>query len=227
LPSLDEISTSNKEARKKQAKKISDIINTRAFGTVEDPGTYKVPFDSKSGKVAEVKFDDSRAKTLEAELSKILPNIITKEESRKSEWIWCIAAISSILEKLGQKQDFTDVQIVDLQIEIDIWAARWMVLCGKEGMTNYTHLLCGGHVTYYLSYFHNLYHYLNQGWEYLNSRIKYVYHHRTNRGGSEGTHGAKSSKTKQLGRWIQRVLWWMTKETLTRNKVTIYGSVVV
>jgi hypothetical protein len=182
--SLDEVSTSNKEARKIQAKKISDIINTSAFDTVEEPGTHKVPFDSKTGKVVEVEFDDYRAKTLEAELPKILQKIKRMEEYQKSEWIWC-AAISSILETLGQKQLFTNAQIVDLQLEIDIRAARWVALCGKEGMTNYTHLLCDGHVTYYLSFFHNRYPDLNQGWEYLNSRIKYVYHHRTNRGGSE------------------------------------------
>jgi hypothetical protein len=82
--------------------------------------------------VAEVNFDDSRAKTLEAELSKILPKIITNEESLKSEWIWCISDISSILETLGQTQDFTDAQIVDLQLEIDIWAARGWHFVGRR-----------------------------------------------------------------------------------------------
>jgi hypothetical protein len=32
---------------------------------------------------------------------------------------------------------------------------------------------------------------------------------------------------KQLGWWMQRVLWWITKETSTRDKVTIYGNAVV
>jgi hypothetical protein len=32
---------------------------------------------------------------------------------------------------------------------------------------------------------------------------------------------------KQLGRWMQRVLWWMTKETSTINKATIYDNLVV
>jgi hypothetical protein len=71
-------------------RKIIDINNKSAFGTVDDPITYKVPFDSKTGTVADLKFDDSRANTLEEELSKILPILITKEESQKSqksEWI--------------------------------------------------------------------------------------------------------------------------------------------
>jgi hypothetical protein len=35
-----------------------------AYGTPEDPGNYQILFDSKTGKIAEVKFDDSRAKLL-------------------------------------------------------------------------------------------------------------------------------------------------------------------
>jgi hypothetical protein len=60
--SLDEVSRTNKNARKRQAGKISGIINVSAFGRPGDPGTYKVPFDPKTGKVREVKFDDSHAK---------------------------------------------------------------------------------------------------------------------------------------------------------------------
>jgi hypothetical protein len=82
--------------------------------------------------VAEVKFDDSRAKILEAEFSKILPKIITKEESQKSEWIWCISAIPSTLETLGQKQYFTDAQIVELQLEIYIWEHDGWYFMGRR-----------------------------------------------------------------------------------------------
>jgi hypothetical protein len=123
---------------------------------------------------------------------------------------------------LGQTQDFTDSDIDRLQVDIDAWNARWVALCGREGLTNYTHLLNSSHVTYYLRRFRNLYRYSNQGWEYQNSQMKYVYLHRTNRGGSEGTHGERSSKIKHLGRWMLRVLWWMTKELTTRSRVTIY-----
>jgi hypothetical protein len=224
--SLDEISTSNKAARKRQAKKISEYINTIAYGTPEDPGNYQVPFDSKTGKIAEVKFDDSRAKLLELHLPKIL-EVILMNEPNKTEWMWCQEKISAIMMTLGQKQDFTDSDIDHLQVDIDAWNARWVALCGREGLTNYTHLLSSSHVTYYLRRFRNLYRYSNQGWEYQNSQMKYVYLHRTNRGGSEGTHGGRSSKMKHLGRWMLRVLWWMTKEKTTRGRVTIYGHELV
>jgi hypothetical protein len=49
--SLDDIYTSNKAARKQQAKKISDYINTMAYVIPDDPGNYQVPFDSKTEKM--------------------------------------------------------------------------------------------------------------------------------------------------------------------------------
>jgi hypothetical protein len=140
-----------------------------------------------------------------------------------AEWIWCQEKISAIMLTLGQKQDFTDSEIDRLQLDIDAWIAIWVALCGREGLTNYTHLLNRSHVTYYLRRLRNRYIYSNQGREYTNYQIKYVYLHLTNRGCSEGTHGGRSSKMKHLGRWMLRVLWWMTKEKMTMIKVTIYG----
>jgi hypothetical protein len=148
-------------------------------------------------------------------------------DPNKTEWIQCHEKISAIMMTLVQTQDFTDSDIDHLQVDIDAWNARWVALCGREGLTNYTHLLSSSNVTYYLRRFINLYRYSNQGWEYQNSKMKSVYLHRTNRGGSEGTHGDRSSKMKDLGRWMLRVLWWMTKATTTRSRVTIYGHELV
>jgi hypothetical protein len=87
--SLDEVSTSIKAARKRQAITIAGFINTMAYGyeDEEDPGNYKVPYDPKTGKIAEVKFDDSGAKLLELHLPKFLPEIMSQEPN-KSEWLW-------------------------------------------------------------------------------------------------------------------------------------------
>jgi hypothetical protein len=62
--SLYEVSTTNKDARKIQAVKIAVIINVSAFGKPGDPGTYKVLYDPRAGKVGEINFDDSRANNL-------------------------------------------------------------------------------------------------------------------------------------------------------------------
>jgi hypothetical protein len=70
---LDEVSTTNKNARKGQIVKIAHILNTIAYGTPTDHGTYRVPYDPKTGFIGEVKFDYSQANGLKEELNEILP----------------------------------------------------------------------------------------------------------------------------------------------------------
>jgi hypothetical protein len=130
--SLDEVSTINKTARKRQARKIAGFMNTMAYGDEEDPGNYKVPYHPKTGKIAEVKFDDSRLKQLELNLPKIFPKILSKEPNNP-EWIWFQEKISDIMTTLGQKRDFTDAQISQLQIDIDVWNLRWWHYEGEKG----------------------------------------------------------------------------------------------
>jgi hypothetical protein len=84
--SLDEVSTTNKAARKRQCKNIAQYINTLAYGNDDDPENYKVPYDTKTGKIAEVKFDDSRPKQLELHLKKKIPKIITGV-AKQSSWL--------------------------------------------------------------------------------------------------------------------------------------------
>jgi hypothetical protein len=153
------------------------------YSTANYPEIYKVHYDTKSGKAAEVKIDDSRAKQLELHLlKKNVPKSITGE-TNKPNWLEYQSKISAIIETLGQKQEFTNEQINKLKLDIDDWNAKWVELCGREWLTNYTHLLKSSHMTYYLNRFRNLYRYYNQGWEYQNSQMNYVYLHCTNRGG--------------------------------------------
>jgi hypothetical protein len=48
----------NKAARLRHTQKMSKWLNERAFGTIDDPGTYSVPMDEKIGELGKVKFND-------------------------------------------------------------------------------------------------------------------------------------------------------------------------
>jgi hypothetical protein len=133
--SLDEVSTTNKNARKRQIVKIAHIINTISYGTPTDHGAYRVPYDPKTGLIGEVKFDDSRAKDLEEELNKILALLITQGPN-KTAWSSCTSQISTIINILSKKLDFTDDEIDNFERRIDDWAVDWIAFCGREVMTN-------------------------------------------------------------------------------------------
>jgi hypothetical protein len=76
---------------------------------------------------------------------------------------------------------------------------------------NYTHLMTSGHIMYYLKYWRNFYRYSNQGWKQFNSQYRYIYCHRTQKGGSSGTHGESGSKMKPIGLWFLHHMYWLTK----------------
>jgi hypothetical protein len=58
-----------KDVRLLHAQNMSKWLNEKAFGTVDDPGTYSVPMDDKTGELSEVKFNDGYAKDFEKVLS--------------------------------------------------------------------------------------------------------------------------------------------------------------
>jgi hypothetical protein len=94
-------------------------------------------------------------------------------------------------------------------------------------MTNYIHIIFSGHLAEYLKRWKNLYRFSYQGWEYQNASIRYIYHHRSQHGGSSGKNGARSSKVRPLGMWFLSKLWWMTKDTSILNPCIINGERMV
>jgi hypothetical protein len=87
--SLDEVSTSNKAARKHQAKKIYGYINIMSYGTPEDPGNYKVPYDYlKTEKMLRSSLMIQEQKFLKSICRKFSKNFFMNEPN-KTEWVWC------------------------------------------------------------------------------------------------------------------------------------------
>jgi hypothetical protein len=57
---------------------------------------------------------------------------------------------------------------------------------GKEGVTNYIHMLSSGHIQYYMKIHRNLYKYPQQGWESLNEKFKLTFFNNTQCGENFG-----------------------------------------
>lgn len=62
--------------------------------------------------------------------------------------------------------------IVEFQEQADLFFQNWIRLHGREGVTNYIHMLGSGHICEYLFYWGNLYAHSQQGWEAFNSLVK-------------------------------------------------------
>jgi hypothetical protein len=136
----------------------------------------------------------------------------------------CFQDLSEIMTTLRKHDDFSDFDIHCIESKINAWTPIWIALTGREGMPNYTHVLTSGHMIYYLKRWRNVNRFRNQGWENLNASIRYVYHHRSQQGGSSSKKGERTSKTKPSGRWFWLKLYWLTKDMSENNPVTRTGK---
>jgi hypothetical protein len=103
---------------------------------------------------------------------------------------------------LQKKEDFTNETITAYQCHADKFFQAWVCLWQKEGITNYMHMIGSGHLADYLYKWNNLYRFLQQGWEAMNSLIKTFFFQRTSHGG--GVWGAsKKSRLIPIARWLQ------------------------
>jgi hypothetical protein len=153
--------------------------------------------DEKAGELGEVKFNDEYAKDVEKVMFSILQKVLTKAKSKCYQWEICVDGISEIM--MRERQDFTSEKNSYVDKKVTLWSFAWISLTGREGVTNYKHIIGSGHLVEHLKIRKNLYRLMNQGWEYHNASIRYVYHHRIQHGGSNGNNGSKSSKVRPLG----------------------------
>ena len=72
------------------------------------------------------------------------------EPRRKMLWEQCIPKYRKAMLKLRQHAEFTDADIAEFQYDFDIFFQDWVELYGKNGLTNYIHLLSSGHISDYL-----------------------------------------------------------------------------
>jgi hypothetical protein len=76
------VQESNKAARLRHTELMVKWLNEKAFGEPDDPGTYSVPMDEKTGELGEVKFNDNYAQRVEETLADILPKFLTNASSK-------------------------------------------------------------------------------------------------------------------------------------------------
>ena len=112
-----------------------------------------------------------------------------------------------------KKEDYTEEELILFQKYIDFWFNDYVPLTGKDGCTNYIHMLSAGHVHFYLKQYKNLSKFSNQGWESLNAMIKTYFFRSTNRGGGGGKGDRTKTKLDGIGRWLQRRLMWLCYDT--------------
>ena len=102
----------------------------------------------------------------------LLIEVLVPAGDRKEKWLQCLPKYREAMVMLRKQTDFTDVEIEKCQDLIDLFFQDWVDLHGRDGMTNYIHLLGAGHISEYLYRHRNLYRHSQQGWEAFNKLLK-------------------------------------------------------
>ncbi|KAI2503697.1 hypothetical protein MHU86_10757 [Fragilaria crotonensis] len=138
----------------------------------------------------------------------LLINALFHDTDNKSDLLLqCLPHYRAAHLILRKDTDTTEEEVRAFQDHIDLWFSGWVQAFGKEGCTNYTHMLSSSHVMSYMQEWKCLNRFSQQGWVALSALIKSYFFCRTNRGGL-----SKNSKNKSkllgIARWLQRHIMW-------------------
>jgi hypothetical protein len=184
---------------------ITMIMRTQILGTVVAPSQWRFPL-TEEGTMGTLSMTNNHTRRVMNWIDLIIEASIS-DANKKERLLRCFRRYSAAMIILRKSTDYTDDEISTFQDHIDAWFRDWVHVYGREGCTNYTHMLSSSHVMRYMQEWRCLHRFSQQGWEALNALIKSYFFRRTNRGGLTSK---KSKKTKLLAiaRWLQRRIMW-------------------
>ena len=197
---------------KKFLEDVEKIMNREVLGSRNNPAQWKMPYDPKTKEICVLTMDGVRLRKVLGSFELLVDRCVTDEE-RNRLWKKALCHYRSSLAFLCSHDDLTDEQIVEFQREADYFFKTWIhdLKLGREGLTNYFHILGSGHFSEYLFHWRNMYQHSQQGWKAFNALVKNYYFKRTQRGG--GRYGVRS-RLKPIGKWLQRRMVFMLGITL-------------
>lgn len=183
--------------------KIEEACNEKIWGATTRPTAWKVPFNWKDKKLDDITLDHNRTRKLMEHLHYLI-EICISSPSKINKWNTIIIKYRDTMQRIHKKDDLSDEDIINFQKSADEFYQIYIGMLGREGVTNYFHLLGSCHMADYLDYYRNLYVHSQQGWEAFNSFLKVFFFRRTNRGGGNGD----GSRVRQIARWLGiRLIW--------------------
>ena len=186
--------------------RITSIINTQILGTVMAPSQWRFPL-TEEGNMGTLSMDNNRTRLVMNSIELIVEESFANSDPSKRLLLSCFPRYREAINILRKSTDASDEEIATFQENIDAWFRYWVTVYGKEGCTNYTHMLSSSHVMRYMQEWRCLHRFSQQGWEALNALIKAYFFRRTNRGGLS-KNSEKKSKLLGIARWLQRRIMW-------------------
>ncbi|KAI2511868.1 hypothetical protein MHU86_2600 [Fragilaria crotonensis] len=188
--------------------RITSTIGTQILGTAMAPSQWRFPL-SEDGSMGTLSMDNNRTRSVMNSIELLVEESFPNSDANKHLLLRCFHRYRAAMIILRKNTDATEDEIRTFQDHIDAWFQDWVKVYGKEGCTNYTHMLSSAHVMRYMQEWKCLHRFSQQGWEALNALIKAYFFRRTNRGGL-ARNTARKSKLLGIARWLQRRMMWFS-----------------
>ena len=185
---------------------VTKIIQTQILGSLMAPSQWRFPL-TEEGNVGTLSMDNNRTRSVMNFIELLIEVSFPNSDDNKRRLLRCFPRYRAAIIILRKDTDATLDEINTFQDHIDAWFQDWVIVYGKEGCTNYTHMLSSSHVMRYMQEWKCLHRFSQQGWEALNALIKSYFFRRTNRGGLS-KNATKKSKLLGIARWLQRRIMW-------------------
>ena len=200
-------------------REMEELVNTQILGNPSCPTNWRAVIGNakEGGRIVGDQTMPNRQVRKFIDGFDLLADLCLDDNPRHVSWKQCIAKYRQLIIKLRNKEDFSDALIESFQLTADEFFASWMELHGRDGVTNYIHMIGSGHLHYFLERNRNLHRFSQQGWESMNALIKSFFFRRTQRGGYAGVKDQPTSRVWPLGRFFQRRLWWLSGEKIMRE----------
>jgi hypothetical protein len=198
------------------ANNIQHIVNTRILGTVTRPKQWKLPLSLTNDGVGKVSLSNAKTRLFMDNISELVDYTFSSPEDAELKQIWdkMLQDYNEAMKILRKRSEYTDEDIKTFQLKIDSFFTAYVELsgAGKEGVTNYIHMLGSAHLMYYMKVHRNLYKYSQQGWESLNAKVKLSFFNHTQRGGNYGAGVEESERSylRSIFMYFQREILWIS-----------------
>jgi hypothetical protein len=188
-------------------------VNTVIFGSLQHPSQWKCPREDNCRAIGKICMDNDHTRDIMHNIDGLI--VLCIFGTRKEQWKRAANNYNQAMIMLCRKERFTGDDVFRFQGWVDMFAQDWLEMYGKDGVTNYIHMLLSGHVAEFLRHWGSLYEHSQQGWEALNALVKTYWFRRTNRGGATGWSGKGTHRSRlvPLARWLtRRIVWAMGKK---------------
>ena len=206
---LDWIDTTSVNRRQEEyVQRISNVMRHEILGTLFAPSQRRFPLNEE-GLMGTLSMDNNRTRLVMNSIELLIVQSFPMEDANRELLLRCFPRYRAAMVILRKNTDATEEEIATFQAHIDAWFQDWVKVYGKEGCTNYTHMLSSSHVMRYMQEWKCLHRFSQQGWEALNALIKAYFFRRTNRGGLS-KNSTQKSKLLGIARWLQRRIMWFS-----------------